>query len=123
MAAEFENIFPSTTENLLYALLHTSTLRKPKAFAQQNVTNTASSLTLPTGVRSAWLVLETDGNETNPAKACRFRLDGSNPTDSAGLPLGDGGNIRLENPDQLSAFKIIAVDGGTTHKLSIQFFD
>jgi hypothetical protein len=77
MAAEFENIFPSTTENLLYALLHTSTLRKPKAFAQQNVTDAVASLTLPTGVRSAWLVLETDGNETNPAKACRFRLDGS----------------------------------------------
>jgi hypothetical protein len=123
MAAEFENIFPSTTENLLYALLRSSTLRRPKEFAEHDVTNTASGLSIPTGVRSAWLVLETDGNETNPAKACRFRLDGEDPTTSEGLPLGDGGNIRLENPDQLSGFNIIAVDGAATHKLSIQFFD
>jgi hypothetical protein len=129
MASQYEDIFPSTDENLLYALLRTSSLRKPKTFDVVTITSNSSTfslLPLPTDAQSAWLVLETDGTEANPAKACRFKLtgDGDPPTSTEGMPLGDGGNLRLENLDQLEGFRIIGVDGGTlAHKLSVQFFD
>lgn len=129
MASQYEDIFPSTDENLLYALLRTSSLRKPKTFEVYSIPNNSSAIgfsTLASDVQSAWLVLETDGTEANPARACRFKLTGDTdaPTSSEGMPLGDGGTLRLENRDQLEGFRIIGVDGGMlNHKLSVQFFD
>lgn len=78
--------------------------------------------TIPPTAKSALVVIETDGTETNPNAAVRFSI-GSDPDAAVGIPLGNTGNYRICGPQNLPLFRIIATDGGTAHTATVLYFD
>jgi len=74
----------------------------PLGYQQITSTDTAVSLTVPTGATSA--VIETE------AQAARYRDDGAAPTTTVGMPLAVG--EKLEYSGTLSKVRIIAATTG-----------
>lgn len=89
------------------------------------LTGSAVSLgTIPQGTIYAIIVYEADSGATDKNKTARFTEDGTTPTDSTGIPLGDMGNYRVEGGENLDNFliKTISTASSNPGTLKIQFF-
>lgn len=75
-------------------------------------TGAAVALTTPPeGCNLALIICETND--------IRYRMDGTDPTSTTGMPLSSGQNILMEGYKDIKAFKAIAVS--STAYLSVQY--
>ncbi|MEN7547830.1 hypothetical protein AAG747_07915 [Rapidithrix thailandica] len=79
---------------------------------------TVKKLTLPQTAVEALLVLEAEGT----AKAARWWTDGSEPTTSEGMLLGDTSVLELTHRQDLERFQITGIDPGKTSVLTITYY-
>jgi hypothetical protein len=112
--------FQIATDNLLWALL---TGMENRGFEKLSVTNTpAVELTVPQKALAAVIIVEADATSADLKKVVRFREDGNPPTATDGMPLGDMNFYEVRGDASLKAFRIIGIEAGKTHTLSIQYY-
>jgi hypothetical protein len=89
-------------------------------FEEITIDNSVKSLSVPPNSHYALCTVESD--VTSPEQiVARFRMDGLNPTNTAGLPLNHLTVFTIKEPEQLNKFKIIQAQAGV-HKLTVTYF-
>ena len=83
----------------------------------------ALSLNVPTNAIAATIAVETDEVEVaNRTRLIRFKINGSNPTQSSGIALGDNDIYELRGRANLLDFRVIGTESGVTTRLRIQYY-
>ena len=85
-----------------------------KGYQQLSVSNTALSLTVPTGSLMAFAISE--------ASPVRWRDDGTAPTTTVGVPQNASSTLILCGSGVLASFQVIAITGTTNFDLSYYGF-
>ena len=70
----------------------------------------------------AIISIEADPNSTNLNRVVRFLENGSDPTTTSGLALGDNDIYKIEGLIQIFKFRIIGIESGKTHIVRIQLY-
>ncbi len=82
----------------------------------------AQSLKVPDDAVSAEIHIEADSTTTNPRHAVRYKQNGTDPTKSSGMRLGDEDIIEVYGKANLDNFKAIGIENGKSHTLQIQYY-
>ena len=77
--------------------------------------------TIPLSATGATIQIEADPADIGGGRIARYRMDGGNPSSTAGFLAGDGTQINLINQSQLDNFKIISLTGNA-QIVNVQFF-
>lgn len=93
----------------------------------QNLTVTsdtiATKLTIPTKANYAIIRVVADSGTSNKALVIRFRMDGTDPTSSEGMPIGDKESFDINETQNLANFRVISIEASKTHNLYILYFE
>jgi|GEM_PF-1068969 len=83
----------------------------------------ALSLTVPTDAIAATIAIETDEvTVQNLTRLIRFKINGSLPTITSGIALGDNDIYELKGATNLQAFRVIGIETGITSMLRVQYY-
>lgn len=85
-------------------------------YQKLTIDGTARSLTVPTGARYAFIIVES----TIATAAIRY-LENGTPTASDGMPVSNLSGFDIQGAENLKNFKAIQVAAGT-HALNIQYY-
>lgn len=77
---------------------------------------------LPDGAHHAMIYIEASGDEVGNARVARFREDGTSPTASAGMPLGDDSIYEVTGRANLENFEIIGITADKTHTMRVHYY-
>ncbi len=123
------NLFPDVGEgsngqlgNLLSAILYGGKCLSYEKLTVDDAPVVDLTAIIPAGARSAVITIEAAAAEADEPRVVRFTEDGSDPTDTDGMPLGDNGTVEVKGSDNLANFKIIGITAALTHTLHIQFY-
>ena len=110
-----------TIANLLFQLI---SVNDCLGYTQLTVSDAAPIKlgTTPRGVSFAYIEIEADSNSSSSERVVRFTEDGSNPTATRGMTLGDNGVYEVKGTFNLENFQIIGIDAGISHKINVQYF-
>ncbi|MEN7549035.1 hypothetical protein AAG747_14015 [Rapidithrix thailandica] len=99
-------------------------LNKLKTVGTQTlrVSGEVRRLALPSNAIEAVLVFEADSTASDTQKAARWWSDGSEPNAGEGMLLGDHSVMELTHRQDLEAFRIIGIEPGKTHLVSITYY-
>ncbi len=82
----------------------------------------ASQLTIPIGAQYALLVVEASPTIPDKSKVLRFWEDGSLPTATSGIPMGELGVYEVKGKENMQRFRIIGIEAFYGHSVQIQYF-
>lgn len=78
--------------------------------ARISVTGTAVQLSVPAAANAATIRIISNGSTTAGSPAVNYKLDGTNPTSSTGMPLFNGDVLELYQSEP-GSIRIISADG------------
>lgn len=81
----------------------------------------AVSLTVPENAISGEIHVEAD-QSGNVLRAIRYKMNGTAPTLSSGMILGDGDTIEVYGKENLEAFQVIGIEADKSHVLRVQYY-
>lgn len=80
------------------------------------------TLTVPDKAKKAVLVVEADESSSNLKKVMRYQIGpGVTPTDTTGMPISDESVFEIGTLWNLTNFKIIGIEAGKTHKITVEY--
>ena len=82
----------------------------------------ASQLTIPVGAQYALIVVEAAPAVADKSKVLRFWEDGSFPTASFGIPLGELGVYEVKGKENMNNFAMIGIEAFYSHSVQVQYF-
>ena len=81
------------------------------------------ALNVPSDAIAATIAVETDEEEVaNRTRLVRFKINGTDPTQTSGIALGDNDIYELRGRANLLAFRVIGTESGVTSRLRIQYY-
>jgi len=98
--------------------------KKCIGFEQISVTDgSVATLTkAPSSAFSAFITVEESSSGAGTGKVIRFTQDGTTPTATVGVPLGDLDIYEVTNLDNIKTFKMIGIEAGKTHVINVEYF-
>jgi hypothetical protein len=76
----------------------------------------------PSSSFSAIITVEGDSTVASSSKVVRFTEDGTTPTATIGMPLGNLDTYEVQFLDNIQAFKCLGIEAGKTHSLKVQYY-
>ncbi|HAP69921.1 MAG TPA: hypothetical protein DCR04_09395 [Flavobacteriales bacterium] len=81
-----------------------------------------AQLTIPENGISATISIEADGSAAEKSRVVRFKENGSDPTASSGIALGENDLYEITGRWNLENFRVIGIEAGKSHVLRVQYY-
>jgi len=81
-----------------------------------------AQLSIPENAISATISIEADGSAAEKSRVVRFKENGSDPTASSGIALGENDLYEITGRWNLESFRVIGVEAGKSHIIRVQYY-